>query len=63
MAVPRVLLDTNVLVAALRSSRGASAALLRLLAQRRFEIVTSVALHLEYEEQLDRLVADGVATR
>ena len=58
----RVLLDTNVIVAALRSPHGSAAALLRQLADDRFEIVTSVALHLEYEEQLSRLVEQRIST-
>jgi putative PIN family toxin of toxin-antitoxin system len=61
--VLRLLIDTNVLVSALRSSRGAAAELLRQLAHGKFEIVTSVALHLEYEEQLERLVGLGIASQ
>lgn len=47
-------LDTNVLVAALRSRRGASFRLLSLLGEGRFEIAVSVALVLEYEDALLR---------
>jgi putative PIN family toxin of toxin-antitoxin system len=50
----RVVLDTNVLVAALRSSRGASHQLLRRLGTDTFEHVVSVALVLEYEDALTR---------
>lgn len=50
----RVVLDTNVLVAASRSSRGASFALLRLLRERRFIALASVPLLLEYEAVLKR---------
>lgn len=46
---PRVVLDTNVLVAASRSNRGASAKLLALVGTGRFEICVSVPLLLEYE--------------
>ncbi len=44
-----VILDTNVLIAGLRSRRGASFALLELLADEAFEISVSVPLVLEYE--------------
>ena len=46
---PHVILDTNVLIAGLRSKRGASFALLGLLANGAFEISVSVPLVLEYE--------------
>ena len=57
MAMPQVIFDTNVIVAAVRSRRGASAALLAMVGTGRFEINLSVALALEYEEVLKR---DGV---
>ena len=47
-------LDTDVLVAALRSSRGASRQLLRCALDRRFELLLSVPLILEYEAVLTR---------
>jgi putative PIN family toxin of toxin-antitoxin system len=47
-------LDTDVLVAALRSSRGASRQLLRCALDRRFELLLSVPLVLEYEAVLTR---------
>ncbi|MBA2292636.1 MAG: putative toxin-antitoxin system toxin component, PIN family [Gemmatimonadales bacterium] len=50
----RVVLDTNVLVAALRSQRGASAAVLRRVGTGQFEFCLSVALLLEYESVLKR---------
>jgi putative PIN family toxin of toxin-antitoxin system len=50
----RVVLDTSVVVAGLRSSRGASSALLRQLADRKFIGAASPALFLEYEEVLRR---------
>lgn len=50
----RVVLDTNVLVAALRSPKGASRQLLRYLAARRLEAYASVAMMLEYEAVLKR---------
>lgn len=48
--VPRVVLDTNVLIAALRSRRGASFALLELLGTGAFDLAVSVPLVLEYED-------------
>lgn len=50
----RVVLDTSVLVAAVRSNAGASFALLRLLRRERFKIAISVPLVLEYEAVLLR---------
>jgi predicted nucleic acid-binding protein len=50
----RVVLDTNVLVTASRSRRGASLALLRMLREGRFTALASVPLLLEYEAALER---------
>ena len=50
----RAVLDTNVLVAAARSSLGASFALLQALRERRFVALVSVPLMLEYEAVLSR---------
>jgi putative PIN family toxin of toxin-antitoxin system len=52
--VPRVVLDTNVLVAASRSRWGASAKLLSLLGTGRFDVCISVPLTLEYESAMTR---------
>ena len=54
MVAPEVVLDTNVLVAGLRSRRGASARLLALVGTGRFNINLSVPLVLEYEAVLLR---------
>ncbi|MEY2341693.1 putative toxin-antitoxin system toxin component, PIN family [Acidithiobacillus sp. IBUN Pt1247-S3] len=62
MTLPRVVLDTNVLVAASRSSRGASFALLQALRDERFIALLSVPLMLEYEAVLlrsEQLAASG----
>jgi len=50
----RVVLDTNVLVSALRSRRGSSAAVLGRVGTGRFEHCLSVALLFEYESALKR---------
>ncbi len=50
MRIPKVVIDTNVLIAALRSRRGASFKLLTLIGQGYFEYAVSVPLVLEYEE-------------
>jgi putative PIN family toxin of toxin-antitoxin system len=50
----RVVLDTNVVVSALRSNRGASFRLLSAVDSGRFEICLSVPLVLEYEAALYR---------
>ncbi len=49
-----MVLDSNVLVSALRSRRGASFQLLKLLRAGRFEVALSVPLALEYEAVLLR---------
>ncbi|MGH9946691.1 MAG: putative toxin-antitoxin system toxin component, PIN family [Pyrinomonadaceae bacterium] len=50
----RIVIDTNVIVAALRSRRGSSFELLMLLGDPRFKSNISVALAFEYEEVLKR---------
>ena len=50
----QLIFDTNVLVAGLRSKRGASYRLLRLFDEGRFQLNISVALALEYEDVLKR---------
>ena len=54
MPLSRVVLDTNVLVAGLRSRRGASALLLDLIGQGLVAVVVSVPVMLEYEDVLKR---------
>jgi len=54
MNLPNIVLDTNVIISALRSRRGASAKLLPLIGTERFNIHISVPLTLEYEEVLLR---------
>ena len=49
-----IILDTNILVAALRSKQGASFALLSLVGMQRFELSVSVPLVFEYEAVLGR---------
>ena len=49
-----IVLDTNVLVAALRSKRGASHQLVQMIGERRWRLNISVALALEYEDVLKR---------
>lgn len=50
----QIVLDTNVVYAALRSKRGASYRLLSLLDSEKFEINLSVPLVIEYEDVLKR---------
>jgi len=50
----RVVLDTNVVIAAMRSKRGASFKLISLLGDPRWQPIISVALILEYEEVANR---------
>lgn len=59
-------LDTNVLVAAVRSPAGASAELLRRALRRQVPVLCSVPLFLEYEDVLGRpvhLTSAGVSLR
>ncbi|MDD5541572.1 MAG: putative toxin-antitoxin system toxin component, PIN family [Acidobacteriia bacterium] len=50
----RVVLDTSVIVAALRSRFGAGNAVLRLVATRRIRLLATPPLFLEYEDALKR---------
>ena len=52
MSPIKIVLDTNVLVAGLRSNSGASHCILRLLGSGSYDLCISVALILEYEEVL-----------
>jgi predicted nucleic acid-binding protein len=52
--IHETVLDTNVLVAALRSKRGASHQLLRLIGEGEWRLNIPVSLALEYEEVLKR---------
>jgi putative PIN family toxin of toxin-antitoxin system len=54
MSTPQIVIDTNVIIAALRSKRGASSRLLSLLGTGRFDIHDSVPLVLEYEDVIQR---------
>lgn len=59
----RVVLDTNVFVAALRSRSGAAQVVVRAALQRRFTLLASPAVFLEYEDVLKRpaqLAATGL---
>ena len=53
-SVPRVVVDTNVVVAGLRSRQGAAFRLLSEIGRGKFEIALSVPLVLEYEDALLR---------
>ncbi|MGA3325520.1 MAG: putative toxin-antitoxin system toxin component, PIN family [Terriglobia bacterium] len=62
----RVVLDTDVVVAAMRSPRGASAAILRAARQGRATLLASMPLALEYEAVATRAehrVAAGLSER
>jgi putative PIN family toxin of toxin-antitoxin system len=53
--VPRVVLDTNVLVSALRSHKGASFKVVSLIGKGLFHLSISVPLVLEYESAAKRI--------
>ena len=56
--MPQVVLDTNVLVAGLRSRRGSAFRILELMGQGRFQTHVSVPLVFEYEYALARHRSD-----
>ncbi len=58
MGVPQIIIDTNVIIAALRSRKGASFRLLSLVGTEKFEVHASVALVLEYEDVIQRYRAE-----
>ncbi len=58
MGTPQIVVDTNVLVSALRSQRGASYKLLTLLGSETFGVSVSVPLLLEYEAATRRLLGE-----
>jgi putative PIN family toxin of toxin-antitoxin system len=54
MTVPTIIIDTNVLVSALRSRLGAAFKLLSLVPEQHFKIALTVPLLFEYEDVLTR---------
>lgn len=50
----KIVIDTNVMVAALKSERGASYKLLSIIDEEKFQISISVSLIFEYEDVLKR---------
>jgi len=56
----KIVIDTNVLVAALRSRRGASFKLVSVLPSDKFAIAISVPLVFEYEDALKRLESSAI---
>ena len=56
--IRRIVIDTNVLVSALRSRRGASYRLFKLLGGKQFGISVSVPLIIEYEDAAKRLTRE-----
>ena len=59
----KIVIDTNVLVAALRSRRGASFKLVSVLPSDEFSIAISVPLVLEYEDALKRLESSAITEK
>lgn len=54
MKIYKIVIDTNVMVAALKSERGASYKLLSIIDEEKFQISISVSLIFEYEDVLKR---------
>jgi len=63
MELWRVVLDTNVIVAALRSNQGASYQILMMLGHDLFEVCVTVSLAMEYEAVAMRLVGETPLTK
>jgi hypothetical protein len=61
MSTPTLVLDTNVVVSALRSSAGASHRLIQLVDQGLFEVGLTAPLVLEYEAVCKRLFGSTVS--
>ena len=59
----KIVIDTNVLVSALRSRRGASFKLVSVLPSDEFSIAISVPLALEYEDALKRLESSAITSQ
>ncbi|HET8656740.1 MAG TPA: putative toxin-antitoxin system toxin component, PIN family [Longimicrobiaceae bacterium] len=62
MGPPRIVLETNIWISALRSRRGASHRLLSLIGSGRFRFALSTALVLEYEDAAKRQSSELVFT-
>ena len=62
MSADHIVLDTNVLIAALRSRHGAAYKLLWLLGSEKFTVHISVPLVLEYEDVALRMVGQSALT-
>jgi putative PIN family toxin of toxin-antitoxin system len=62
MQIPRIVIDTSVFIAALRSQQGASYKLLMLVDSEKFETNISVPLIFEYEDAAKRLVGEIALT-
>lgn len=62
MRTSRIIIDTNVLVAALRSRHGASYKLLMLIGSGKYKTSISVSLVLEYEDVTKRLLEEILLT-
>ena len=60
MSSPKIVIDTNVLVSALRSSRGASHKLLKMIPEKKFTVCISPALILEYEDDIKRHIPNEI---
>ena len=62
MELPQIVIDTNILVSAIRSNQGASFKLLSLIGKSKFEFHVSVPLVIEYEDALKRQVKNSPLT-
>lgn len=58
MKPKQVVIDTNVIIAALRSRRGASFRLLTILEKNKFTVCVSVPLVMEYEDVAKRFIGE-----
>ncbi len=56
--IPRIVIDTNVIISSLRSQYGSSYKLLTLLGSDKYELYLSVAIVLEYESVSKRIASE-----
>ena len=54
MRIPKIVIDTNILISAMLSSRGAAFKLISLIGKQHFDYAMSVPLMIEYEDVLKR---------
>ena len=62
MKIPKIIIDTNILISALKSKQGASYKLLTLIGKGKFETSVSVPLVFEYEDAAKKIIKNTQLT-